>query len=265
MLPFVFLNVIVWAVVVLSILFWWDNRGGEGLVGDATTTAALPEGVLATPNIAAPPSGTTPPEATTATADEPVLHTVQAGETLNIISQQYDVSIDDIMAVNGMDNPNFIAVGQQLTIPIGGIPEPTAAPTEAVVVVALPSPIPTEPAAAGGGVIGVTGIIDPGILETEAVQLVNSGAQQQSIQGWKVRDEDNNVYTFGDVEHLRRRRGRVAAYAGGGRYLQRPALGAGGAGLAQRRDVDAVGRGRAGRGDICGAVIKVYSDLIGYP
>jgi len=31
------------------------------------------------------------------------------------------------------------------------------------------------------------------------VQLVNSGAQQQSIQGWKVRDEDNNVYTFGDV------------------------------------------------------------------
>jgi len=199
MLPFVFLNVIVSAVVVLSILFWWDNRGGEGLVGDATTTAALPEGVLATPNIAAPPSGTTPPEATTATADEPVLHTVQAGETLNIISQQYDVSIDDIMAVNGMDNPNFIAVGQQLTIPIGGIPEPTAAPTEAVVVVALPSPIPTEPAAAGGGVIGVTGIIDPGILETEAVQLVNSGAQQQSIQGWKVRDEDNNVYTFGDV------------------------------------------------------------------
>lgn len=199
MLPFVFLNVIVSAVVVLSILFWWDNRGDEGLVGDATT-AALPEGALPTPNIAAPPSGTVPPEATAAAAsDEPVLHTVAAGETLNIISQQYDVSIDDIMAANGLDNPNFIAVGQQLTIPIGGLPEPTAAPTEAAVVEALPSPIPTEPAATGGGVIGVTGIIDPGILETEAVQLVNSGAQQQSIQGWKMRDEDNNVYTFGDV------------------------------------------------------------------
>lgn len=199
MLPFVFLNVIVSAVVVLSILFWWDSRGDEGIVGDATTVA-LPEGVLPTPNIAAPPSGTVPPEATAAAAlDEPVLHTVAAGETLNIISQQYDVSVDDIMAVNGMDNPNFIAVGQQLTIPVGGIPEPTAAPTEAAVVEARPSPIPTEPAAAGGGVIGVTGIVDPGTLETEAVQLVNSGAQQQSIQGWKVRDEDNNVYTFGDV------------------------------------------------------------------
>lgn len=160
----------------------------------------IAQGALPTPNIAAPPSGTVLPEATAAAAsDEPVLHTVAAGETLNIISQQYDVSIDDIMAANGLDNPNFIAVGQQLTIPIGGLPEPTTAPTEAAVVEALPSPIPTEPAATGGGVIGVTGIIDPGILETEAVQLVNSGAQQQSIQGWKVRDEDNNVYTFGDV------------------------------------------------------------------
>ena len=199
MLPFVFLNVIVSAVVVLSILFWWDSRGNEGILGVATT-AALPEGVLPTPNIALPPSGTVPSEATAAAAsDQPVLHTVASGETLNIISQQYDVSVDDIMAANGMDNPNFIAVGQQLTIPIGGLPEPTVAPTEAAVVEALPSPIATEPAATGGGIIGVTGIIDPGILESEAVQLVNSGAQQQSIQGWKVRDEDSNVYTFGDV------------------------------------------------------------------
>ena len=72
------------------------------------------------------------------------VHTVQAGETLNMISQQYDVSIDDIMAANGLDNPNFIGVGQQLTIPVGGLPEPTIAPTEAPA--ALPSPIPTEPA-----------------------------------------------------------------------------------------------------------------------
>src|SRR5690606_16096415 len=132
------------------------------------------------PNIAAPPSGTVAPDATAAAAaNEPVIHTVQAGETLNIISQEYDVSVDDIMLVNGMDNPNFIAVGQQLTIPVGGIPEPTVAPTETSV--ALPSPIPTEPAAAGsGGTITVAGVQDAGVLETEAVQLVNNGAQEQS-------------------------------------------------------------------------------------
>ncbi|MCL4804290.1 MAG: LysM peptidoglycan-binding domain-containing protein [Anaerolineae bacterium] len=198
MLPFLLLNIVVSAVVVLSILFWWDNRGENGVAGEPTV-AALPEGVLPTPNIAAPPSGTVAPDATAAAAaNEPVIHTVQAGETLNIISQEYDVSVDDIMLVNGMDNPNFIAVGQQLTIPVGGIPEPTVAPTETSV--ALPSPIPTEPAAAGsGGTITVAGVLDPGVLETEAVQLVNNGAQEQSLLGWKVRDEDSNVYTFGNV------------------------------------------------------------------
>jgi LysM repeat protein len=201
MLPFLLLNVIVSAVVVLSILFWWDNRdnGATGLA-EATAEAAQGGDGLPTPNIAAPPSGTEAPAATaTAEAGAPVVHTVQAGETLNMISQQYDVSIDDIMLVNGMDNPNFIGVGQQLTIPVGGIPTPTAVPpTEPA---ALPSPIPTEPAAAGGGAgqLSVTTILDPGVLETEAVQFVNSGAQAQVMTGWKVRDEDNNVYTFGEV------------------------------------------------------------------
>jgi LysM repeat protein len=202
MLPFLFLNVVVSAVVVLSILFWWDNRGGGGETVGALTPAAEAGGHgLATPNIAAPPSGTVAPEATaSAAANEPIIHTVEAGQTLNMISQQYDVSIDDIMLVNGLDDPNFIAAGQQLTIPIGGVPTPTVpAPTEAVVE-ALPSPIPTEPlSSAGGGQIGVTGVLDPGVLDTEAVQLVNSGAQQQSLEGWKVRDEDGNVYTFGAV------------------------------------------------------------------
>jgi hypothetical protein len=203
MLPFLFLNVVVSAVVVLSILFWWDNRGPGGEMAEALTpTDGAVDGALPTPNIAAPPSGTIAPEATaSAAANEPVVHTVQAGETLNRISQQYDVSVEDIMLANGLEDPNFIGVGQQLTIPIGGLPTPTVpAPTETVVA-ALPSPIPTEPAAPaeGAGGIGVTGVIDAGVLESEAAQLVNSGAQQQSLTGWKVRDEDGNVYTFGAV------------------------------------------------------------------
>ena len=201
MLPFLFLNVVVSAVVVLSILFWWSNRDGNGAVAtDTAAVATLPGGALPTPIIAAPPSGTIPPTAPAApAAGEPVVHTVQAGETLNMISQQYDVSIDDIMAANGLSDPNIINAGQSLTIPVGGLAEPTAAPTEAPA--AFPSPIPTEPAAVvgGAGAITITGILDPGLLETEAVQFVNNGATEQLMQGWKVRDEDNNVYTCGGV------------------------------------------------------------------
>jgi LysM repeat protein len=201
MLPFLFLNVIVSAVVVLSILFWWGGRGGESGAAEPTAAGDVAGGGLPTPNIAAPPSGTIQPEATAAAASEgPVVHVVAAGETLNVISGLYDVSIEDIMTANGLTDPNFIGVGQQLTIPVGGIPTPTVPPpTEPA---ALPSPIPTEPAAAAGsaaGAIGITGVLDPGALETEAVQLVNNGSSQQSLQGWVVRDEDSNVYTFGNV------------------------------------------------------------------
>ncbi len=147
MLPFFLLNIVVSAVVVLSILFWWDSRGPGGELAAGATAAALPEGVLATPNIAAPPSGTVPVESAPS-ASEPVLHTVQSGETLNMISQQYDVSVDDIMAANDMTDPNFIGVGQQLTIPVGGLPEPTVAPTETAVANPSPSRPSRRPAAA---------------------------------------------------------------------------------------------------------------------
>jgi LysM repeat protein len=202
MLPFLFLNVIVSAVVVLSILFWWDSRGGGTALAEATATAELPPGVLATPNIAAPPSGTAAPEAAAAAADSasgdgPVVHVVQAGDTLNRISQEYDVSVEDIMAANNLTDPNNIPVGWELTIPVGGLPTPTVPPPTEIA--ARPSPIPTEAVAAGQGEIAVAGITDPGALDAEAVQIVNNGAERQSLLGWTVRDEDNNAYTFGDV------------------------------------------------------------------
>ena len=51
----------------------------------------------------------------------------------------------------------------------------------------------------GQGEIAIAGITDAGVLDTEAVQIVNNGAELQSLLGWTVRDEDNNAYTFGDV------------------------------------------------------------------
>jgi LysM repeat protein len=195
MLPFLMLNIVVSAVVILSILFWWDRRDNPSSDVIPEPTAALALG-LPTPVIADPSSGAEPEEAA-AEAAQPVVHVVQSGDTLGIISQRYDVTIDDIMLVNGLTNPNLISVGEQLTIPVGGIPTPTPAAPEEPEVAALPSPIPTEPAAsAGGGQIEVAGVLDAGLLETEAVQIVNTGAAEQQMEGWKIRDEDSNVYTF---------------------------------------------------------------------
>ena len=59
-----------------------------------------------------------------------VTHTVQRGETLSSISRRYGTTPGAIAAVNGLTNPNFIWVGQRLTIPVcDAMPTATVSPT----------------------------------------------------------------------------------------------------------------------------------------
>ena len=41
---------------------------------------------------------------------------VQAGDTLGAIAKKYNVTVEQLMAWNGIKDPNFLAVGQQLKI-----------------------------------------------------------------------------------------------------------------------------------------------------
>jgi len=45
------------------------------------------------------------------------VYIVQAGDTLYSIAERFGVTVDDLMAANGIVNPNLLAVGQQLVIP----------------------------------------------------------------------------------------------------------------------------------------------------
>ncbi|MCA9872256.1 MAG: lamin tail domain-containing protein [Ardenticatenaceae bacterium] len=205
MVPFLLLNVLVSAAVVLAILYWWDGRdNGTEPIAAATATAVIP-----TPDInlrsgeeaaltAEEAAGTTGEE--TAVNDGPTTHTVQAGETLGSISTRYEVSIEDIMAANGIDNPNFLSIGQELIIPIGGLATPTAVPTDTPQPGIPPTPIPTEAASDQGEAdVQIGEVAGPGDLAAEAVQIVNSGTRQIGLAGWKISDESGFVYTFGQV------------------------------------------------------------------
>jgi LysM repeat protein len=55
------------------------------------------------------------------------IHVVERGQELGLIARGYGVSIDDILAVNSIDNPDLIYAGQELVIPAAGAYEPTAA------------------------------------------------------------------------------------------------------------------------------------------
>ena len=61
-------------------------------------------------------------------------HTVAPGETMYAISRLYNVPVADLIAANSLINPNFIKVGQVITIPGtdgGGGAEPTPNPPPA--------------------------------------------------------------------------------------------------------------------------------------
>lgn len=48
----------------------------------------------------------------------PVVYTVKAGDTLAAIAERFDVTVDALVAANDIPNPNSLAIGTALTIPV---------------------------------------------------------------------------------------------------------------------------------------------------
>lgn len=92
------------------------RRNGLSWVAASTAVCLL---MLVTSAWAAMPAWAAPPS-----QQGEVVHVVQAGETLFVIAQQYGVTVDEIVAANGIADPDQISVGQRLTI----VPSGTAPP-----------------------------------------------------------------------------------------------------------------------------------------
>lgn len=54
-------------------------------------------------------------------------HVVEQGQELMLIAELYGVSMQDIMALNDIANPDLLYVGQELTIPAASVYQPSAA------------------------------------------------------------------------------------------------------------------------------------------
>lgn len=53
-------------------------------------------------------------------------HVISSGEELGLIARMYNVSLEDLVAINEIEDPNLIYAGQELIIPAAGVYEPTA-------------------------------------------------------------------------------------------------------------------------------------------
>jgi LysM repeat protein len=94
------------------------------------TDASVPAPAVPTPTVAPSAAG--------------AVHVVQAGENLTWIARRYGVSVDAIVAANGIANPSRIYGGQQLAIP-GSTPAPApAAPPPPAQVAPAPAVAATQ-------------------------------------------------------------------------------------------------------------------------
>jgi LysM repeat protein len=116
----------------------------------------------------------------------PAVYVVKAGDSLSGIAMQFDVTVDELAAANGIADPNVLAVGQELVIP-----GPTSAPTATVAPTGTPTPdIPPQ--------LAILDVIGRGAPAAETVVIANEGRGIDLYQ-WTLRDGQGNVYLFPEL------------------------------------------------------------------
>lgn len=97
-----------------------------------------------------PPSGSGTPRPS---GSGQTTYTVASGDSLSAIAQRFGVDLTDLARVNNITNPSNISVGQVLTIPAAGSPQPSstgqATPTPTPTRTPTPAPTPTPSGQAG--------------------------------------------------------------------------------------------------------------------
>ncbi len=187
---FITVNVVVSAIVMLTILFAWERVRNSPT---PTPPAAPPLSSTQDTNAPAmtPASSPSPPEL--------LQYAVQEGDTLGAIAQAYDVSVEDLMAANGITDPNMLSIGQILTIPsdtsvLPATDSSAEAPPEPTPAGTFPTPLPTL-TPSGPPQVEIGQVVGAGDLANEVIVVHNLGGVV-SLENWTLSDAEGNTFTF---------------------------------------------------------------------
>jgi len=177
------LNVVVSVITVLLVLNVWDRRKETLQVTPTATVDVIAHVASAIPTA----SPTIPPSPT------PVTYKVRLGDTLFAIALEFDVTVEALMAANGLTDPNTLDTGQVLVIP--DLESPAFSQPTPILVANTPQPTVTPNPDAQAPRVVITGVEGTGVLEEEYVRLLNSGGEV-SMAGWTIDDGRGREYTF---------------------------------------------------------------------
>jgi len=211
---YLLINVLVSACTTLAVIQAWAWRqpagNDPGPVGAIFTQAALGAG-----NAAPAPATagivvvtrmvTVPPELFTPYPTRGIVsYTVKEGDTLSGIARYFDVSLEELMALNDISDPDRVISGLPLLIPAPPTqtPTPLPVPSETPTVTTTPrpsptspfSPTPTGPTATPAPFIQA--VVAAGDLANERITLKISGGGEISLEGWRLRAEDGSEFIF---------------------------------------------------------------------
>jgi LysM repeat protein len=204
---FIVINIVVSAVTILVVLNLWE-------AGHAVPRAVIPT-VVPTLNA----QSQTRVAATAAPTKTPTpakvqKYTVQSGDTLSEIARKFDVSVNDIKALNNLPNPDILSDGQVLLIPGSPLtPTPTRVPIPTSTRAPLPVITGTASTALGDFFVTIREIKSPGALASEQVILTNLSGQV-NMAGWTMTDGEGNQFTFPTLSLLSK--GEVTVHTGKG-------------------------------------------------
>jgi LysM repeat protein len=230
---YLLINVFVSACVTLTMLQVWAwSQPGAPRQADAvavllTQAAANPGSNLTIPTgsgiIVITQVVTAPPEAFTPYPTRGIVtYRVKEGDTISGIASYFGVSMDELMALNDMADPNRLISGVDILIP--PLPTETPIPTEGPT--DTPTLTPTSFATATPHLtatpigptptpqILISAVLDAGDLQSERVEIKISNDGELNLSGWQIRDEAGNTFTLPLL--LLRSGGQISIYTRAG-------------------------------------------------
>jgi hypothetical protein len=179
---YLLINILVSACTTLTVLIFWERLGPSG-DGEPGQMAAFPAAVLtAEPDTFLPtPEPSPQPTPTRALAT----YRVVAGDTLSVIALQFSISLNELMEINGIEDPDSLGSGQVIFVPAATPTIPAATPT--------PHAAPPQEEQVN---IGIVLIVGAGDLPTERVRIEKKGEGYLSLAGWRLTGEDGEDFTF---------------------------------------------------------------------
>jgi LysM repeat protein len=209
----ILINSVIAVATTLTVLYFWERNRAEPsaqvtvvMFVNPTLNAAFEAGTPLAALLTETPMPELTQEAGVFTTPEPtqiIEYRVKSGDTLSKIAMSFDASIDDILRLNGLSDPDLISVGEVLFIPASPlptftpVPPTTAAPTiTSRPVTPTPSLTPTPSPSGNPARPVIESVIAPGDLANEKIKIARKGLGELSLLGWFIEDGNGHVYTF---------------------------------------------------------------------